>query len=391
MRVVYTAPNRGHHYRYAAALQEAGCLHAFVSGFPRISPRAKVPAELAAKTHHADYIQTIYIASLKAKAPAKVSNWLSYISKSAQDYACRKYVKDCDIFLFYNGSGLHSSRYGKRHGALSIVEAVNSHVSYQEDILREEHERVGLPWLPFPVYEKERRLQEYEEADYILLPSDFVRNSFLEKGFPAHKLLKVPFGFDKMSLAGAAPAAAKDADTFTVLYVGSLSVRKGIRYLLDAFTRLQHPKKRLLLVGPDANDGALAGTLVPPGVEFTGSLKGDELTRAYQSASVFCLPSIEEGLALVLGEALSFGLPIVATTNTGATDLFTDGQEGYIVPICSSDAILQKLQLLADNPDVLQQLSAASFAKADSLDGWQQTGHNLVSALQSVHAHARPH
>jgi glycosyltransferase involved in cell wall biosynthesis len=389
MRVVYTAPNRGHHYRYAAALQAAGHLHAFVSGFPRISPRAKVPAELAAKTHHADYVQTVYIASLKAKAPAQVSNWLAYMSKSAQDYACRKYVKDCDIFLFYNGSGLRSSRYGKRRGAISIVEAVNSHVSYQEDILREEHERAGLPWLPFPVYEKERRLQEYEEADYILLPSDFVRNSFLEKGFPAHKLLKVPFGFENM--AGSAPAPAKEPGTFTVLYVGSISVRKGIRYLLDAFARLQHPNKRLLLVGPDANDGALAGTILPPGAVLTGSLKGDELTRADQSASVFCLPSIEEGLALVLGEALSFGLPIIATTNTGATDLFTDGHEGYIVPICSSDAILEKLQLLADNPDVLQQLGAASYAKAESLDGWQQTGQNLVSALQGVYAHARSH
>jgi glycosyltransferase involved in cell wall biosynthesis len=389
MRVVYTAPNRGHHYRYAAALQSAGHLHAFISGFPRLSPRAKVPAELAAKTHHADYVQTIYIASLKAKAPAQVSNWLAFMSKAAQDYACRKYVEDCDVFLFYNGSGLRSSRHAKRNGAISIVEAVNSHVSYQEDLLREEHERAGLPWLPFPVYEKERRLQEYEEADYILLPSDFVKNSFLEKGFPAHKLLKVPFGFENM--AGSAPAPAKDSDTFTVLYVGSLSVRKGIRYLLDAFARLQHPKKRLLLVGPDAHDGALAGTIIPPGVVLTGSLKGAELTQAYQSASVFCLPSIEEGLALVLGEALSFGLPIIATTNTGASDLFTDGHEGYIVPICSSEAILQKLQLLADNPEVLQQLSAASYAKAESLDGWQQTGHNLVSALYGAHTHAHSH
>jgi starch synthase len=389
MRVVYTAPNRGHHYRYAAALQAAGHLHAFVSGFPRLSPRAKVPAELAAKTHHADYVQTIYIASLKAKAPAQVSNWLAFMSKAAQDYACRKYVEDCDVFLFYNGSGLRSSRHAKRNGAISIVEAVNSHVSYQEDLLREEHERAGLPWLPFPVYEKERRLQEYEEADYILLPSDFVKNSFLEKGFPAHKLLKVPFGFENM--AGSASAPDKDSDTFTVLYVGSLSVRKGIRYLLDAFARLQHPKKRLLLVGPDANDGALAGTILPPGVVLTGSLKGAELTQAYQSASVFCLPSIEEGLALVLGEALSFGLPIIATTNTGASDLFTDGHEGYIVPICSSEAILQKLQLLADNPEVLQQLSAASYAKAESLDGWQQTGHNLVSALYGAHTHAHSH
>lgn len=388
MKVVYTAPNRGHHYKYAKALHAAGCLQAFVSGFPRLSPRSALP-EIANKIHHADFLQTIYIASLKGNAPASLSSRLAYLSKIEQDYACRRFLKDCDIFLFYNGSGLNSSRYGKRHGVISIVEAVNSHVSYQEDLLREEHENAGLPWQPFPVYEKQRRLQEYEQADYILMPSDFVKESFLSKGFPEHKLLKVPYGFDKID--NSIDKKLLNSDTFTVLYVGSISVRKGIRYLIEAFASLQHPKKQLVLVGPDANDGALAGVTLPPNVVFTGVLKGDELANAYRTADVFCLPSIEEGLALVLGEALSFGLPIIATVNTGASDLITDGQEGYILPIRSSEAIRQKLQLLADDPVVLARLSADSYAKSERLDGWQETGNNLINVLSRVYSNAPPH
>jgi starch synthase len=390
MKVVYTAPNRGHHYKYAKALQAAGCLHAFVSGFPRLSPHAKVP-ELAGKLHHADWLQTVYIASLKGKAPAKLSSWLAYLSKIEQDYACRRFMRGCDIFLFYNGSGLSSSQHGKQRGVITIVEAVNSHVSYQEDLLREEYERAGLAWQPFPVYEKERRLKEYEQADYILLPSEFVRESFLSKGFPAEKLLKVPYGFDKLNTSKDKKERSSHSTTFTILYVGSISVRKGVRYLIEAFASLQHFDKRLLLVGPDADDGALTGVTIPPNVVFTGVLKGDELTNAYQSADVFCLPSIEEGLALVLGEALSFGLPIIATVNTGASDLITDGREGYIIPIRSSEAIRQKLQLLADDPAVLMQLSADSYAKSEKLDGWQQTGNNLINALSRVYSHAPPH
>lgn len=387
MNVVYTAPNRGHHYRYAAALQAAGCLRAFVSGFPRLNPRAKAPG-LQGHLHHADLLQTVYVAGLKAGLPTAATNWLALAAKLEQDHACRRFMPDCDIFLCYSGSGLGSMSYRKTARRRNIVEAVNSHVEYQETLLREEHAALGLPWTPFPEREKNRRLAEYERADYILLPSEFVRRSFLAKGFPAGKLLKVPFGFDAVAARPAAPRPAGEAAAFTVLYVGSLSLRKGIRYLVEAFGQLRHPRKRLLLVGPDVHDGALTGLTLPADVTLAGVLKGDELAQAYQAADVFCLPSIEEGQALVLGEALSFGLPIVATANTGADDLITDGEEGYLVPIRSSEAIRQRLQELADDPARLHQLSGRSQARASQLDGWQQTGENLVQTLRNVYADA---
>ena len=387
MKVVYTAPNRAHHYRYALALHTSGSLHAFVSGFPRLSPRAKLP-QLAGKLYRADFFQSVYIASLRIKTPALISNYLAYLSKIEQDYACKRFVANCDIFLFYSGSGLNSTRYGKLKGAINIVEAVNSHVEYQEELLKEEHESLGLPWQPFPEYEKRRRMQEYEEADYILLPSEFVRNSFLVKGFPKEKLLKVPYGFDRIHSSKAKPVNQSPDEHFTVLYVGSLSVRKGIRYLVEAFAKLQHPKKKLVLVGPDAADNALKGISLTPDIVLTGALKGDQLVNEYQTASVFCLPSIEEGLALVLGEALSFGLPLIATINTGVEDIIVDGQEGYVVPIRDIEAIFHKLQLLADNPDVLAQMSTNSYLKSANLDGWQQTGINLVNTLQNIYSRA---
>lgn len=384
MRVVYTAPNRAHHYKYAAALNAAGHLDAFVSGFPRISPNAKAP-ELNKKLHHSDIIQTIYIAGIKLKLPVKITNYLAYLSKVEQDLACHKFMLDCDIFLFYNGSGLNSSRYGKKHGTITIVEAVNSHVEYQEAILAEEHRNIGLPWRPFPSNEKKRRLSEYEEADYILLPSEFVKRSFIAKGFPEHKLLKVPYGFNKLKRAESELNSNPKNKSFIVLYVGAISIRKGIRYLIEAYNRLEVKSKKLIIVGPDAADGALTGVYLPPSIVFTGILKGEQLEDAYSSADVFCLPSIEEGLALVLGEALSFGLPIITTCNTGADDIITDGKEGYIVPIRDSDAIRDKLQILADDPKLLTEITMNSVAKANELDGWDESGKNLVDCLQKVY------
>ena len=334
MKIVYTAPNRAHHYTYASALHRAGVLHAFVSGFPRISPQSKT-LNFPGKICHSDFFQTIYLLSLRSKFPHQINSFLAYISKIEQDLSCKRYINNCDIFLFYSGSGLFSCRKNKKNGGINIVEAVNSHVEYQENLLEEEYKNLNLKWKPFPVNEKERRLSEYEEADYILLPSSFVKDSFIAKGFKESKLLQIPYGFNKQ--VNSFKAYSVNRESFTILYVGSISVRKGIRYLINAFNKLDHPKKKLLLVGPDANDGALNGIALNSNIVFTGILKDEKLAEVYQSADVFCLPSIEEGLALVIGEAISYGVPIIATTNSGASDIITDGIEGFIVPIRDSE------------------------------------------------------
>ena len=86
---------------------------------------------------------------------------------------------------------------------------------------------------------------------------------------------------------------------------------------------------------------------IPEGSRFAGVLKGGELARAYAQASVLVLPTLEEGLALVLGEALSHGTPVIATINSGGSDLFMDGVEGFLTPIRDPQALSERMQRLA--------------------------------------------
>ncbi|TRW24635.1 glycosyltransferase family 4 protein [Flavobacterium zepuense] len=384
MKVVYTAPNRGHHYRYASALHKEGMLYKFVSGFSRFSPRAPFP-EIGNKLVRADILQNIYLASLKFGAPKFMSDALAYWAKKEQDRVSSRYLKDADVFVFYNGSGLYSCKKSKGKKVITVAEAVNSHVDYQERLLKEEHLNYNLPWTPFNVEEKKRRIQEYELADYILLPSEFVKKSFLEYGFPEDKLLKVPFGFNQLPAEAALGIKEANADAeFTILYVGSVSVRKGLRYLIEAFNEFNHPNKKLVIVGPKAKVTGLEGIIIPEGATFTGTLKGDELEKAYKSADVFCLPSIEEGLALVLGEAMSYGLPIIATENTGATDIIEDGKDGFIVPIRDSKAISNKLTNLAENKELYRTIKDNAINKAKTLNGWDETGNLLCTTLRRI-------
>ncbi|OKS85143.1 hypothetical protein RG47T_0587 [Mucilaginibacter polytrichastri] len=356
-------------------------LYKFISGFSRFSPRAELP-EIGEKLVRADILQNFYLASLKSNMPLAFSTKLAYLAKNEQDRASAKFVRECDIFMFYNGSGLSTMKKAHEMGKICIVEAVNSHVDYQEVLLREEHEKYGLAWRPFDKLEKAKRLEEYEKADYILLPSDFVKRSFIEYGFDSKKLIKVPYGFSAFSNTNV--KAEDTSGDFNVLYVGSVSVRKGLRYLIEAFTMLKHPKKKLLIVGPQSKITGIDGMVLPPEIEFLGVLKGEALENVYKRGNVFCLPSIEEGLALVLGEALSFGIPIIATSNTGADEIVEDGKDGFIVPIRDSKSIFEKLKLIADDSELYAYLRRNAKEKAATMKGWDETERLLTFNLTEI-------
>jgi alpha-maltose-1-phosphate synthase len=388
MNITYAAPNRPIHYHYARAIHRAGCLKAFVSAFPRFSSRAAMP-ELGDRLMRRDQLQCLYLASRRWPVlPATASDYLAWASKKWLDYSSFKPANKSDVFLFYNGCGLQTMHKTKHSGLLRIVEVVNSHVLNQDEILREEHRIAGVAYEGIYPREIATRTAEYDEADFILCPSEFVRDSFLARGWPVEKLIKNTFGFEQPS---AAPTEKRQTDKFRVLYVGSLSVRKGLRYILDAFGRFRHPRKELWIVGPKHGASGIEGVQVPEGVAFKGVLKGAELAAAYHSASVFVLPSVEEGLALVMGEALSYGLPVIATENSGARDLFTSGTEGFIVPVRDPLAIAVHLQQLADEPALRNSMGSAARSRADTLAGWNVSGERLVGqiseALQTFRAH----
>jgi glycosyltransferase involved in cell wall biosynthesis len=99
---------------------------------------------------------------------------------------------------------------------------------------------------------------------------------------------------------------------------------------------------------------------------------------------VFVLPSIEEGLALVQAQAMACGCPVIASTNTGAADLFESGLEGFEVPIRCSDAIAEKLQTLADQPGQRDYMRQKALERVKALGGWKSYGDNYMSFLTQL-------
>ena len=382
MKVTYVSPNRSHHYPYAEQLAKAGCLHAFVSGYPRFAHNTN-PKFLSPFIHRADFLQLIYLLALRLRSPIPLQERLAYLAKCQLDHHAKKAVPGSDLFLFYSGAGLSTLRALREIKAPThcVVEAVNSHVLYQEALLAEEFKRLKLHFRHFPPYEVKRRVAEYNQADAVLCPSQFVKRSFMEYGIPENSIYVVPYGFTPPPASTHPPYKS---DKFIVLYVGQLSVRKGIRYLIQAYQQLKHPKKELWLVGPAANPTGFEDLALEGDIIFWGTQKGEQLANAYQQASVFVQPSIEEGLSLVMAEALSFGCPVIATVNTGAEDLYPDGVGGYHVPIRKPQAISEKLQLLAEDPQILQEQRSKAHSQAQAIGGWKTSGEKLIATLHAI-------
>jgi len=288
-------------------------------------------------------------------------------------------LEPCDIFHCVSLFGLESHRVAKqRYGAITVCDRGSSHILFQDRILSEEYARWGIPYRKINPEVIERELSEYANSDLIAVPSEFVRRTFLEQGVPEKKLMKLPFGVD---LEMFRPEPKQDK-IFRVIYVGHITLRKGLPYLLEAIAGPGLPPLELWLIGSVDPDLQPLLAKYQDRFRHLGVIARSELYKYYSQGSVFVLASIEEGLALVQGQAMACGLPVIATSNTGAEDLFADGVEGFIVPIRNPEAIREKIVYLYEHPDERERMGEASRRCALGWGGWDRYGENAAAAYR---------
>jgi len=378
--ITYTAPNRSHHYPYARAMHRVGALHAFVTGVSRFNPGARLE-ELANRLKRHDALQNAYLIARRAGVPDAITGELAAMSQRRLDACSFKWAADSSVFIYYRGCGQETTRRLRRDQSetLCVLEEVNCHIEWQTDVLAEECRRMGIGAGLAPQAYRDKLVETYHEAELILCPSRFVARSFVAKGFSPAKLLVNNFG---LSAPLVAPSKAAPKNAFRLLYVGQMHFRKGLRYALEAFERLRHPNKELALVGPITGPTGFEFRQLPANVRYRGVLRGEHLRAAYENADAFVLPTLEEGLALVQGEALGFGLPLITTTNSGGDDLITHGVEGLIVPAADAEALHDAFQRIADDRELRSAMSEAALKRAREFGGWDDCARKLVTALE---------
>ena len=381
MRVTQAVFGVFHHFELAHQLHRRHHLQKIYSTWPwaRLK-REGLPRSLVATfplLHTADYL----LARTRLY-PAAVSVRINAWNARAFDRWTSRVIEPCDAFIAISGAGLLTGRKVQAGGGKFICDRGSTHQRFQEEVMAEEYRRWRVtPPAPTP-HIAQREEEIYATADAITVPSTVARRSFLQMGVASEKVHVIPYG---VRLDKFAPTEQPPSDTFEVLFAGQISLRKGIPYLLEAFARLRHPRKHLTLVGGVQDDlRQLLTTLPTENVTFTGTLPQTELATRMSRSHVLMLASVEEGLALVQGQAMACGCPVIATIATGAEDLFTDGVEGFIVPDRDITALADRLQQLADDPALQKRRSTAAIARVRQLGGWDDYGDQWDTFLHTL-------
>ena len=234
----------------------------------------------------------------------------------------------------------------------------------------------------------ERKTRELSMADLVVVPSRFVAESLPAATREGQRVVIAPFGSPPVVGGASAPAMRSAGEPLRVLFAGALSQRKGLADLFAAIRLLARRDVQLVVMGTPVADLAFYRRELSDFV-YEPPRPHEDVLALMRTCDVFCLPSIVEGRALVVQEALSCGLPAIITRNTGADDVVEDGVNGFVVPIRAPAIIAEKIAWFAEHRETLPRWSAAACAAAARFT-WKNYGATIVHAVQELRAMPHP-
>jgi glycosyltransferase involved in cell wall biosynthesis len=295
----------------------------------------------------------------------------------------RQYEQATVVYGF-TGSSLELFQQAQKTGAACVVEQMLAPVRTVAAVNREEVER----WPSWQVrtdavWDEEvwcaRELTEWQLAQKIIAPSDYVRTTLIEAGAPSDRICVMPYAVSADHFCGRLHEY-DGTRPLRVLFVGVLSLRKGIPYLLEALKKLGPKQVMAKLLGPvDVNQEMING--YRDVAQVVGQVSRAEVADYYDWADVLVMPSLCEGSATVAYEARASGLPVLATFSSGTW--LQDRVDGLSIPMRDSAGLADCLMELIAKPEMIQTMSRAALTNALNYTwiAYQQRLRSLVDAL----------
>ncbi len=225
-----------------------------------------------------------------------------------------------------------------------------------------------------------RKEAEAAAADLIIVASRFTAETLHEAPARASRIEVVPYGAPVVE-GDHEPRPAAKSGVLRAIFVGAMTQRKGLSYALEAVRRLA-PRVELTLIGARPSVPCAPLDQALRAHRWFPNLSSPEVLAEMRRHDVLLFPSLCEGFGLVILEALACGLPVIATSHTGAPDVLAEGIDGFIVPIRSADAVTEKLTALLESPSRLAAMKEAALLKARALR-WEDYRSTIARIVQS--------
>jgi glycosyltransferase involved in cell wall biosynthesis len=292
---------------------------------------------------------------------------------------------ECDIFHGWATFSLNTGKKYKKKGASFILDRACPHIDLQQSLLIEEAELTKSRYTPMSNMFLDRCLEEYELADKIIVPSNYSYNSFIQKGFKKSKIQKLKLNINY--LAKKKKKKTINDNKFVLGTIGGNPLRKGIKYLIDAWQALQLHNATLLLKTSEFE--------LKKNKDLFQRIKNDQTIKImpyfkniedfYMQCDLFCLPSIDDGFGLAALEAMASGIPVITTENVGASEMVENNVSGFVGKIRDVTFLSEKILALYLDRNLLKYFSENSFSKYQSyLNSKDNYNNNVIKMYRSL-------
>jgi len=329
--------------------------------------------------------------ALAEPAPLSANACAASLDRRVARYLASAQARRVRAIYAYDHGALDSFRVAKRNGQSCIYELPIGYWRAHAQILAEESDT--WPGWTDPVsrrqFESDEFLRKDEEialADYIQVPSRFVQRTLQQYPGRLPPVRVTPYGAPDAPPLAQAQIARSAYGPLRVLYVGALGLRKGAPYLFGA---LDHFGARI--------EPTVVGRVTTPSAPLRDALarcrwiesmpRRDVIARM-RASDIFVFPTLFEGMALVVLEAMSQGCAVVTTPNAGVEDLVEDGVSGFLVPVRSTAAIVEVIERLDRDRDALQRVRMAASRRAAQYS-WSRYRAAFTAALVDAGAVGR--
>jgi glycosyltransferase involved in cell wall biosynthesis len=297
-----------------------------------------------------------------------------------------KLVGKVDIIHAWPLGALHTIKAAKELKIPVVLERCNAHTRFAYEVVNNECERLGVPLPPNHEHAYNTDILLHEEKEYdlaqaLLCPSEFVVKTFIDEQFPKEKLVRFFYGVDEQLFF----PDEKEYSTrcgLTVIFAGVCAVRKGLHFALKAWLQSPARHEGTFLIAGDflpAYQQKLAKELNHPSIRVLGHRK--DLPSLMRQSDIFVLPSIEEGFGLVCTEAMASGcVPLVSNA---CTDLCKHMENAMVHSVGDTDSLTKHITLLHYDRVLLKKLRKTGLNCIPEIN-WKQSGKSLVNAYREV-------
>lgn len=394
LRVIVAQIGARHNYAVARALRDEGCLSALYTDFCLYGWRARAVAwMLNGRQTYAGALRRRTVTGVPAgriRSAPEVSYWPAV--RRLKGHAVYQYQDelfgramlrwgfgDANVVYAMFGNGQAFLEQARERGLKIAVDVFITPIAHR--IEHAERERFPDWELPLPadlayfepIEEKVRRV--IRVADLLVCPAESVADGLA--------------AYDETNLSKAALLPYANTASYgrpsmpesgRVFFAGTASLRKGIHYLAFAANVLREGGRGYSFAVAGGVAERIRRHPMARNLNFLGHLAQEPMRDEFLRADVFVLPTLAEGSASVIFEALAAGVPVVTTRSAGS--VVTDGVEGFIVPERDIDALAKAVERIVEDRELRARMSAAAFQKAQeyTLARW---GERLVDTLQA--------